>query len=154
MIAKGIRLTGLRREILAALTPGQGAAADELRRRVATGRGLEPTSEGWPVFSVSYARALRLLEGRGVLELERAAVVFGKPCPTWVRLTLEGERERLRALGRDVVEGLASEIAAEDRELARWERFLEHAQDEQLSRLDAILARELARRNKQRALFA
>src|SRR4051812_17409306 len=101
MIARGIRLTGLRREVLAALTSGQGVAADELKRRVATGRGLAPEAPGWPTFSVSFARALRLLEAKGALEVERAAVFFRKPCASWVRLTPWGEHERERVLARD-----------------------------------------------------
>ena len=100
MIARGIRLTGLRREVLSALAPGQGVSFDELKRRVATARGLVPSSPGWPAYAVSFARACRLLEEKGALEVAREAVFFQKPCASWVKLTEQGERDRERVLER------------------------------------------------------
>ena len=51
MIARGIRLTPLRRELMGALTPGQGVAADELdvaagdRRGDGVRSGLDPVEQ-------------------------------------------------------------------------------------------------------------
>jgi hypothetical protein len=148
MIARGIRLTPLRRELLAALTPGQGIAADELKRRVGVGRGLLPDAKGWPPFTVSFARALRLLEKHGALEVARQAVFFQKPCASWVRLTTAGERERERVLGRDDhgLGLLARELGPEV--LDEWRRTLARAQDPDLERLETLLASERRRRSE------
>src|SRR5271155_4650898 len=97
MLARGLKLTSLRREILAALSPGRGESPDELRRKVGLRRGLAPSSSRWPSFSVSFARALRILEEKGALELRREVTLFQKPCLSWVSLTARGERERGRA---------------------------------------------------------
>lgn len=142
MIARGIRFTPLRRELLGALTPGQGLAADELKRRVALGRGLVPTSPGWDSFCVSFARALRLLEGKDALEVEREAVRFQRACATWVRLTPGGECERARILARgDVALGaLAKEPSSGVPE--EWHRWLAQASERELAGLEALLARE------------
>jgi len=146
MIARGIRLTGLRREVLAALTPGQGVAADELKRRVALGRELTPGARGWASFLVSFARALRLLEGHGALEVAREGTLFKKPFATWVRLTEsgEGQRERVLAPGERGLFGLAPELGPE--EWTAWEKLLARASTGELGRLEHLLARERSHR--------
>jgi hypothetical protein len=144
MIARGIRLTGLRRELLQALPAGQGVASDELKRRVATGRGLVPGAPGWDTFNVSFARALRLLEGKGALEVAREAVFFGQACATWVRLTPAGERERDRVIARDE-RGLGG-LAPEPGPLDTWRHALESASDGELARLQDLVEQERARR--------
>ena len=138
-------MTGLRREILSALSPGMGEDADQLRRRVAQGRGLDPAASGWPAFITSFARALRLLEQRGVLELERGEKHFGRACTSWVRLTREGERARARvALPGERALG-ALEPESDDLVL-RWERSLARASPRELERLAALVEAERARR--------
>lgn len=140
MIARGLRLTGLRREVLAALVPGRGEDADALRRRVAQGRGLAPESAGWPAFSTSFARALRLLERAGALEVRREDTLFGKACASWVALTELGARERERVLARS--EGGLFAAAPE----TDWRPLLERASDAELRRLADLIAKEWARR--------
>jgi hypothetical protein len=146
MIARGIRLTPLRREVLGALTPGQGVAADELKRRVALGRGLVPESPGWATFCVSFARALRLLEGKGALDVSREAVHFQRACATWVRLTPEGERERGRVLerGERTLGRLEPEPSTGVPE--EWQRWLVHASEPELATLEELVAGERRRR--------
>jgi len=146
MIARGIRLTPLRREVLGSITPGQGVAADELKRRVALGRGLVPESAGWASFCVSYARALRLLEGKGALEVARETVRFDNPCATWVRLTPGGERERERVLARGdrALGALEKEPAAGVPE--EWHRWICRASEAELGALERLVAREWRRR--------
>lgn len=146
MIARGIRLTPLRCEVLGALTSGQGVSADELKRRVGTGRGLSPESPGWAPFTVSFARALRLLEGKGALEVARDDVLFGHACATWVRLTPQGESERARVLARDerglgkltveLVPGVPGE----------WRAWLGRASEPELAALEGLIEGERTRR--------
>src|SRR4051794_23765454 len=96
MISRGFRLTGMRRVLLSALVPGRGMAADELKRAVALSRALSPEKSGWPSFNSSFARALRLLEDAGALEVRRETSLFQQACATWVRLTDTGEQARAK----------------------------------------------------------
>jgi len=138
-----MRLTSLRRDVLAALTPERGEAPDDLRRRVAQKRGLEPSSPRWPAFSVSFARSLRLLEEEGALEVRRENVLFQKPCMSWVSLTPRGALERSR-----VVQG-EDELSFIPRETPMTERLaseLAHASVAELDAVAALVATERARR--------
>lgn len=138
-----VRLTGLRREILSVLTPGQGIAADALKRRVAQARRLSPESPGWPAFKTSFARALRLLEARGVLEVRREQTLFAdQACATWVALTETGRAARARALapGEQALGDLGDDA------LAALARLLEDATDRELERVPALLEAERRRR--------
>lgn len=146
MLRKTVILTGLRREILSALSPGAGASADELKRRVALSRGLSPDRRGWSSFNTSFARALRRLEELGAVEVEREQSIFQKACARWVRLAERGEQERERlleprehALGRLARDG-GSEL------LPSWERLLACASDRELERLGRLLEAERLRR--------
>jgi hypothetical protein len=96
MIKRGLRLTGLRRSILASLPLDHGEAIDTLKRRVALERAVAPDSPRWNVFNVSFSRALRLLERAGVLEVRRDFELFRRACASWVQLTPLGKRERAR----------------------------------------------------------
>lgn len=145
MVERRLKLTGLRRLVLSALEPGRGESADELRRRVALDRGLSPDGAGWRSFCTSFARALRLLEGRERLEVLRSETFFKKPCAVWVRLTAQGERERERVAASKErgLFGLAPEASplgsldlaqASDLDLARLARRLEAERARRASR--------------------
>jgi hypothetical protein len=144
VIRRGIKLTGIRREILSALVPGRSEDIDELKRRVALGRGLEPRSPRWPSFGVSFPRALRLLEERGVLTLGRAPTSFDKPCITWITLPETGERERARILGPG---DMALPWLEPESEVGRaFTALLARATDRELDRLASAFETERARR--------
>ena len=149
MIARGIRLTGLRREALAALTPGRGESVDALKRRVGSLRGLDPAAPGWGSFATSLVRTLRLLEARGLVELERAVTLFGKPCTSWVRLTETGESERARAAARGEHALASTGLFCEDPPGDLWDRLgpeLRRASDVELERFLERARDEVARR--------
>ena len=144
MLARGLKLTSLRRDILAALSPGRGESPDELRRRVALRRGLDPSSERWPSFSVSFVRALRILEEKGALALSREVTLFQKPCLSWVALTTLGERERARAVPPG--EGLLGFLEAETSLLVDLAPRLSGASERELEALAALVSAERERR--------
>ncbi len=144
MLTRGIKLTSLRRDILAALSPGRGESPDELRRRVALKRGLDPSSPRWPSFSVSFVRALRILEEKGALALSREVTLFQKPCLSWVALTELGERERARAVAPG--EGLLGFLDAETSLLVDLAPRLSGASERELEALAALVSAERERR--------
>jgi|SRR5579884_2918414 len=144
MLWRRLKLTSIRRDILAALSPGRGESPDELRRKVALRRGLDPASAKWPSFSVSFARALRILEEKGALELRRETVLFDKPCMSWVALTPLGERERSRAVpGR---EGLLGGLEPESSLLVDLAPRLAQASEGELEALAELVSAERDRR--------
>ena len=146
MLERGLKLTSLRRDILASLPSGRGESPDELRRKVALRRGLEPSAPRWPSFSVSFARALRLLEEQGALEVRRENVLFQKPCMSWVALTERGERERDRAFAKH--EGSLGLLAAEPSLVAELEAKIERASDRELEALATLIRGEQDRRTR------
>jgi hypothetical protein len=144
MIKRGIRLTGLRRSILAALPLDRGEAVDTVKRWVALERAVAPDSPAWLVFKVSFSRALRHLERAGVIELRRDFELFRKACASWIRLTPLGRRERARvAAPNDQVLGRR---ALEDASRASFAELVARASDEELAALEALVAAERARR--------
>jgi len=96
MIQRGLKLTSIRRHVLASLEPGRGESPDELRRKVAQRLGLDPSSPRWNSFSAGLARTLRIMEEKGAVSVRREDVLFGKPCMSWVSLTERGALERGR----------------------------------------------------------
>jgi hypothetical protein len=144
MLARGLKLTSLRRDILAALSPGRGSSPDELRRRVATKRGLDPSSPRWPSFSVSFVRALRILEEKGALSLSREVTLFQKPCLSWVALTELGERERTRAAPQG--EGPLGFLSVETSLLVDLAPRLSGASERELEALATLVSAERERR--------
>jgi hypothetical protein len=139
-----LKLTSLRRDILTALSPGRGESPDELRRRVALKRGLDPSSAKWPSFSVSFVRALRILEEKGALALRREVTLFQKPCLSWVALTPLGERERARAGPGN--EGLLGLLEAETSLLTDLVPRLASASESELEALATLVSAERTRR--------
>jgi hypothetical protein len=144
MIHRGLKLTALRCEILAALSAEHGESPDELRRKVAIRRGLEPSSPGWPSFGVSFARALRILEEKGAVEVARETILFQKPCMSWVRLTAAGARERSRAVSRS--EEALGRLDPEEPIAQRLRPLIERASREDLDVLMALVSAERDRR--------
>jgi hypothetical protein len=143
VIKRALKLTSLRRDVLAALAPGRGESPDDLRRRVAQRRGLEPSSPRWPAFSVSFARSLRILAEKGALEVRRETVLFQKPCMSWVSLTPRGALERSRVVqGEDELSFLGRETAMTERLAAELPR----ASVAELDAVAALVATERARR--------
>jgi hypothetical protein len=141
VIKRALKLTSLRRDLLAAITPERGEAPDDLRRKVAQKRGLEPSSPRWPAFSVSFARSLRILEDKGALEVRREIVLFQKPCMSWVSLTPAGALERSRVILKE-----DSFLRRETPLTERLESELAHASVAELDALATLVATERARR--------
>ena len=96
MISRGFRLTGIRRALLSGLHfPGRGMVADKLKRAVALSRSLSPEKAGWDSFNSSFARALRLLEAAGALEVQREDTSSSAPARRGF-----ASRKKARALAR------------------------------------------------------
>jgi hypothetical protein len=144
MLRRGLKLTSLRCDILAAISAEHGESPDELRRKVAIRRGLEPSSPGWPSFSVSFARALRILEEKGAVEVARETILFQKPCMSWVRLTAAGTRERSRAVSRS--DETLGRLEPEEPIAQRLRPLIEQASREDLDTLLALVSAERDRR--------
>lgn len=140
-----LRLTGIRREILAGLRPGRGSSADQLKRTVATGRGLVAGGAGWLSFNTSFSRALRLLEQHGAIVVRRDDTLFNLACVTWVALTEEGARERARLLVPE--DGGLGLLAPEAPTLvSKVKPFLERATDRELEQILLLVQQERSRR--------
>lgn len=144
MISRGFRLTGMRRALLSALLPGRGMAADELKRAVALARSLAPDQRGWASFNSSFARALRLLEGAGALEIRRETTLFQQACASWVRLTEKGARARAELVS--LAEHGLGTLAPEGPALQDLEARFARASDAELGRIEALLSSERTRR--------
>jgi hypothetical protein len=146
VLERGLKLTSLRRDILSSLTSGHGESPDELRRKVALRRGLVPSAARWPSFSVSFARALRVLEEKGALEVRRESMLFQKPCMSWVSLTALGESERERAFSKH--DGSLGTLATEAPLAAVLRARISQASERELEVLSAIVAAEHERRTR------
>jgi len=144
MISLGFRLTGMRRALLSALLPGRGMAADELKRTVALSRSLAPGEAGWDSFNSSFARATRLLEAAGALEVRREETLFQRACASWIRLTAKGEAARARLVAKNE-HGLGT-LEPESPVLTGLEARFAQASDADLARIEALVAKERARR--------
>jgi len=144
MISRGFRLTGMRRALLAALPEGRGLSADELKRTVALARSLSPEKAGWPSFNSSFARALRLLEEAGALEIRRETTLFQRACASWVRLTPVGEGARATLVARG--EHGLGRLEPESPVLAGLAERFARASDAELARIEGLLAAERAAR--------
>ena len=144
MISRGFRLTGMRRALLSALLPGRGMAADELKRTVALSRSLSPEKAGWASFNSSFARATRLLEAAGALEIRREETLFKRACATWIRLTTKGESARSELVTKDE-HGLGT-LEPEDPVLSGLEARLTRTSDAELVRIERLVAKERTRR--------
>jgi hypothetical protein len=143
MIQRGLKLTSIRRHVLASLVPDRGESPDALRRKVAQKLGLDPSSPRWPSFSAGLARTLRIMEEKGAVSVRRENILFQKPCMSWVSLTELGALERAR-----VVEG-AGELPFLGPETPLTERLgaeLRHASLAELQAVAALVATERARR--------
>jgi hypothetical protein len=146
VLERGLKLTSLRRDILASLPSGRGESPDELRRKVALRRGLVPSAPRWPSFSVSFARALRVLEEKGALEVRRESVLFQKPCMSWVALTALGESERDRAFSKH--DGSLGTLTPETPLVVALRTRIVQASEGELEALSALVLAERERRTR------
>jgi hypothetical protein len=143
MIQRGLKLTSIRRHVLASLTPDRGEPPDELRRKVAQRLGLYPSSPRWNSFSTVLTRTLRIMEEKGTLSVRREDVLFGKPCMSWVSLTDRGALERSRVVqGEGELPFLGPETPLTEKLTAE----LACASLAELDALAALVAHERARR--------